>query len=233
MHYQKVSAQHGVVWFAEGWRLLLRRPGLVIAMTLILFLILIGLGLIPILGMAAAPVIMPLLSAGVYVTLQRLARGEAADFDLLFSGFRTHTQPLLILGLLLLGIQITGSLFMLSGGGLALTLIRGDSIMPNQQFVGFVLLLWFLFATLVAIACTFAVPLVMLRGTRVAAALKLSLRAVATNWAPLLIYGLIYLGLALLASVPFGLGWILLLPLTFTTLYAAYRDIFEAAPAPV
>lgn len=230
MHYQKVSAQQGVVWFTEGWRLLLRRPGLVIAMTLILFLILIGLGLIPILGMAATPVLMPLLSAGVYLTLQHLARGETADFDLLFSGFRTHTQPLLILGLLLLGAQVLFALvMMLTLGGGMMTMGMGGA--PNIGAAA--LLMMLVFSVLVLMAYTLAVPLVALRGQDPLGAVKTSFYAVAANWAPLLIYGLIYLGLALLASVPFGLGWILLLPLTFTTLYAAYRDIFEAAPASV
>lgn len=230
MHYQKVSAQHGVVWFTEGWRLLLRRPGLLIAMILVLFVILIGLGLIPILGMAATPVLMPLLSAGVYLTLQHLARDEAADFDLLFSGFRIHTQPLLILGLLLLGAQVLFALIMmLTLGGGMMTMGVGGA--PNIGAVA--LLVMLVFSVFILMAYTFAVPLIALRGQDPLGAVKTSFYAVTANWAPFLVYGLIYLGLALLASVLFGLGWILLLPLTFTTLYAAYRDIFEAAPASV
>jgi hypothetical protein len=32
--------------------------------------------------------------------------------------------------------------------------------------------------------------------------------------------------LAMLASLPMMLGWVVLLPLVFTTLYASYSDIF-------
>jgi hypothetical protein len=42
--------------------------------------------------------------------------------------------------------------------------------------------------------------------------------------------------LAILASLPMFLGWVVLLPLIFTSLYASYNDIFpplkEVASAP-
>jgi hypothetical protein len=33
--------------------------------------------------------------------------------------------------------------------------------------------------------------------------------------------------LAIVASIPFGLGWFVLLPVTIASLYASYCDIFE------
>jgi len=44
---------------------------------------------------------------------------------------------------------------------------------------------------------------------------------------PFLLYGLVGIGLAIVASIPFGLGWFVLLPVTIASMYTSYCDIFE------
>ncbi|HEY8887312.1 MAG TPA: hypothetical protein VIM35_02405, partial [Gallionella sp.] len=65
----------------------------------------------------------------------------------------------------------------------------------------------------------------------------LSLRAFLYNALPMLLYGITFMMLAILASLPMMLGWLVLLPLVFTTLYASYSDIFppikEASSKPL
>jgi len=46
---------------------------------------------------------------------------------------------------------------------------------------------------------------------------------------PMLIYSLLGLVFAIVASIPFGLGWFVLLPVFAGSVYASYKDIFEAA----
>jgi uncharacterized membrane protein len=60
-------------------------------------------------------------------------------------------------------------------------------------------------------------------------ALKLSLRAFLANVGPMLVYGLILILLAVLASIPIMLGWFILLPVIFTSLYASFCGIFPVA----
>jgi len=43
---------------------------------------------------------------------------------------------------------------------------------------------------------------------------------------PFLVYGVLYLVAAIVASIPFGLGWILLVPVLMLTMYVSYKDIF-------
>jgi uncharacterized membrane protein len=43
---------------------------------------------------------------------------------------------------------------------------------------------------------------------------------------PFLVYGLIAFGLALIAAIPFGLGFLLLGPVLIAAVYWSYRDIF-------
>mgnify|MGYP006383154323 CR=1 FL=1 len=43
-----------------------------------------------------------------------------------------------------------------------------------------------------------------------------------------LVYGLIWIGLAIVASIPFGLGWIVLAPVMAGSWYASWRETFDA-----
>ena len=45
------------------------------------------------------------------------------------------------------------------------------------------------------------------------------------NVGAFLIYGLIYIGLAFVASIPFGVGWIVLAPMVVGSCYAGWRTI--------
>jgi uncharacterized membrane protein len=59
------------------------------------------------------------------------------------------------------------------------------------------------------------------------AAMATSFRGCLRNIVPFLLYCLIGLGLAIVASIPFFLGWLVLGPVTIATVYTAYCDIFE------
>jgi uncharacterized membrane protein len=50
---------------------------------------------------------------------------------------------------------------------------------------------------------------------------------------PLLVFGLVYLVLAVVAAIPFGLGFLILFPVTICALYASYREVFGETPARV
>jgi uncharacterized membrane protein len=57
-------------------------------------------------------------------------------------------------------------------------------------------------------------------------AMKLSFRGCLRNVLPFLSYGLAAIVLAIVASIPLGLGWLLLIPVACCSVYAGYRDIF-------
>ena len=58
------------------------------------------------------------------------------------------------------------------------------------------------------------------------AALKASFDASWKNLGALAVFGLIFIGLAIVATIPFGLGWLVLLPVMFGGLYASWREVF-------
>jgi uncharacterized membrane protein len=60
-------------------------------------------------------------------------------------------------------------------------------------------------------------------------ALKASFFACLRNWLPFLIYSLVLLFLGMVAAIPFGLGFLVLIPVLAGSVYTAYRDIFHAS----
>jgi uncharacterized membrane protein len=76
-------------------------------------------------------------------------------------------------------------------------------------------------------ATWFAPALILFGGARPATALGVSLRAVAKNWAPMLVNGLALGAVLLLAAlVPMLLGLLVAMPILFGSLYASYQAIF-------
>ena len=57
-------------------------------------------------------------------------------------------------------------------------------------------------------------------------ALKSSFSACLKNFMPFLVYGLAFLVLAVLATLPVGLGWFILIPVTQASIYASYKSLF-------
>ena len=88
------------------------------------------------------------------------------------------------------------------------------------------LLFLLLFLPLI-MAVWFAPALVVLRGLEPWAAMKQSFSGCLQNIVPFLIYGLIGIVLAILATIPLALGWLVVGPLTIASVYTSYCDIFE------
>jgi len=79
---------------------------------------------------------------------------------------------------------------------------------------------------LVTMALFYATPLVMLKGARPGEAIRASFNGCLANVLPLFVFSLIYLALAILASLPLLMGWIVLLPATVGMVYCSFKDLF-------
>jgi uncharacterized membrane protein len=78
-------------------------------------------------------------------------------------------------------------------------------------------------------ALWFSYPLIVLNDFGVGQALKTSFFACLKNILPFLLYGILMFLIAIVASIPLGLGWLLLGPVLLASLYTSYRDIFYSA----
>jgi uncharacterized membrane protein len=75
-------------------------------------------------------------------------------------------------------------------------------------------------------AAWFAPALVVFQQQGVIEAMKTSFSGCLKNLLPFLIYGVVMLGLAVLATLPIGLGWLILGPMIAASVYTSYRDIY-------
>ena len=240
MTAMRVDAGRGWGWLVEGWQLFVRAPGIWIVMMLIYLGISVVLSFIPFVGGLASMLLLPVLAGGMLYGAAALARGEPLEVGHLFQGFKDQDRlgPLVVLGLVSLaaGVVMALVLFVFMGGGLLMggILDHSGAVVPPQSLggvfagIGLVtLLLILLISILVGMAMFYGVPLVMLGGQYAWPAMQDSIAASWTNILPLTIFGLIGLVFGIVAAIPLGLGFLVLVPVTVGAVYASYREVFE------
>lgn len=237
MQARAVAAGRGWVWFVDGWRLFARHPMVWLLLGLIfVFLMFVSL-LIPVVGQLVFVLASPALGAGMLYAARESNAARTPRVTHLWEGFRHPQTRNRLFGLA--GVALAGAL----ATSLLMSLLMRDAMlgmagqpgaaMPDMN-AGFWLRLLVVFAPqlIVATALANAVPLVMFRDAAVGAALGSSLEASVRNILPLLVFGLVYVVAAIVVSIPFGLGWLLLLPASVGMLYSSYRDLYEPPETP-
>jgi uncharacterized membrane protein len=192
---------------------------------------------IPVIGDILSGLLMPAVVAGLMTGCQALERDEELELAHLFNGFKQHTSQLVMLGVisLLAQLLILGAMMAVGGSTLVSILSSGTQAQDPQVFIqaiagaGFAILLGLVLFSIWIMAMQYAPMLVYFHNATPVDALKLSLRAFLANVGPMLVYGLILIVLAVLASIPIMLGWFILLPVIFTSLYASFCGIFPVA----
>lgn len=224
-------AGNGWDWIKSARALTLRRGWLWIGAFIVFVLIGIAISVIPIVGTVAMYFVAPVLLGGVMLTCDKSRRGEPISFGDFFAGFRTRFGALAGIGLatLLMYVAIFAVVGVFFGFSSAL-LLSGAGNAGGSPGMAFGILLAALVVMALSIpvymALWFSYALVSLNGLPVIVSLKTSFSACLNNIAPFLVYGAIALVLAIIATIPAGLGWLILGPVMMATLYTGYRDIF-------
>jgi uncharacterized membrane protein len=226
-----LPAGRGWAWIAEGFELFKRQPIAWIALVIVAALIFIGLGLIPFLGSLAAMVLAPVFAGGIVVAGREEDEGRELALSHLFAGFRERFGPLASIGFIYLGITIAIALVVgLATGAGMWTLVGGGADPAAVAGAGLTLLLAFLIMVAlllpVFMAMWFAPALAIFHDMSAGEAMKASFVACLRNIVPFFLYSAILFLLAIVASIPFGLGWLVLGPTMAASLYTGYRDIF-------
>jgi uncharacterized membrane protein len=94
------------------------------------------------------------------------------------------------------------------------------------------LLIFFALLIPLMMAYWFAPPLVVFHKLEPLQAMKMSFMGCLKNFVPFLVYGLLGLILAIAASIPLMLGWLVVWPMFIGSLYASYRDIYVGDSGP-
>ncbi len=234
-------AGHGSRWIAEGFELFRRDPWMWILNVIIFFTIMMILGMAPFLSLVSS-LLGPVFVAGLILGCRDQDQGRPLEVAHVFAGFQNQTGRLVALGalnllvsLLLFGLAM-GVVMMFGGMDMLGTLdgLETGHVTPEQA-AGMMLpmllavLVVMLFAIPVAMLFWFAPTLIVLHSeVGVIEALQLSFMGCLRNMLPFLIYGLVLLVLAIVATIPFMLGWLVLGPVFFGSVYASYKDIYLA-----
>jgi uncharacterized membrane protein len=238
MEPQRVDPGKGLTWFKDGWHCFIANPVMWIVLIILYFLILFGLQLIPLLGPLAFALASPALAGGLLFAARESLQQHPVEINQLFIGLTDPQKriPLLLLGAIWLGLTILFGLAvtMVIGGAAGIGMLAGSShefseaaTLGAAGLSAVTLMLVTLAIALAFIAVMiYAIPLVMFHDERPVEAMKSSVQASIVNVIPLLVFGIVYLVLAVIASIPLGLGMLVLLPVTIGALYASFRDIY-------
>ena len=252
MQARIVEARKGAFWLVDGWRLFRAAPLGWLALVFAYWIIMTLASVVPIIGVAAASVMVPAFSVGFMAAARAASRRGPVELGLLFEGFRHHRNSQLVLGAIYfacLGLLL-GATMLVDEGALATWMLTGkrpdEEMLQSDDFLGALALAALLYAP-VLMMFWFAPPLAAWHGIAPIKALFFSFFACLLNWRPFLAYGavsalfalalpLLLLFVLMLASFKIAAMslvfplLLVLLPTLFASFYASYRDIFGGEP---
>lgn len=256
MNARLVPAARGLRWLAEGWRMFRVAPLGWLALVFGYWLAMTILSLVPVIGLVAASVLVPVFSVGFMTASRAAARGHPVELAMLFAGFRERLPAQLALGavyLAALAVAIGGSA-LADGGELARWLLTGkrpeEEALQGDGLLGGMAAAGALYAP-VMMMYWFAPLLVAWHGMAPPQALFYSFFACLMNWRAFLAYGaavafvmfvlpaivltlLLFVSGGALRVQPMALVLpllLILLPTLFASFFASYRDVFGAQEA--
>jgi len=207
-------------------------PG--VGVTLLGYLIVVGLEQIPFIGMLAIFLVQPQMFAGVNWYFLKQFRGESATINDAFEGFRRgygrQAVNMLILSGVTLGIVLLSGLL----GALGLWLASKTDLGAVAVVAGFIVGIPAVLAmTYLAFCWVFAPLLILDRGVSAVTAMKWSRRVVHRHFGKLAGLFLVVALLCLLSGLVLCVGLVFMLPLAFGVVSRVYEDLFagEVGPA--
>jgi uncharacterized membrane protein len=237
-----LAAGQGAAWWSEGWQVFMAAPGTWIGMIVVLLLIMLALSFVPFLGWLATSVLSPVFGGGIALGCHALAKGRPLTIGALFDGFSGgRFTPLVIVGLIYLAatfvlwMVVAVVILGVAGGAGLFSAISADPSQMGLALFSSIGLSALVIAPIALVAAAaimmaywYAPPLVVLNGEEPVAAMQKSFRACWQNLGATAVYGLIFIGLAIVASIPLGLGWLVLGPVAAGSWYASWRETFDA-----
>jgi len=215
-------------WFKKGWQVFSSDMITWLLIAVLFAVIMFVLMIIPAIGPIIWYLIAPALMGGLMLAAKEtLSEDGRPEVEHLFAGLtneKTRT-PMLILGAILLGASIViGILGIGAVGSLAAVANGGGGALGGLGFGAGLLML--VVSILIGAAYFFAPAQVMFGDTAPVDAIKNSFSASLKNIPAMALFGVIYIVLSVIAAIPLGLGFLVLIPVLVGALYAAYVDVF-------
>ena len=231
---KSVPASRGWNWIADGWTLFKAAPGLWIGMIVVFLLLYIAAMLVPFIGPIVQYLLMPVFFGGIVAGCRAIDDGSGLQFNHLFAGFQTKFGTLVAIGALYLaGFVAILLVVMVITGASVFALMMGGAEGQEAAATGAAAMTLVLAALIVAalsiplmMAVWFAPALAVFHELGAVEAMKASFTGCLRNIVPFLVYGIVGFVLAIVATIPLGLGWLALGPVFAASVYTGYRDIY-------
>lgn len=220
---------HGVNWISQGYAMFKLSP---LAWILTVIVVLGGailLSLIPVVGQFLGMLTTYIWIGGLILGCEAVSHGQKFDVRYLLAGFDTRY----------VGRLFTLSFLLALASNLIAYLIIGEDYLTvkfntSSELPAHIDQIAFMKSTLIALVLTlplmmaswFAPALIVLDGMSVSESLKLSLMGCIKNAMPFLVYGLILTGMYIAGVFTLGLAYLVVVPITYTSIYTSYRDIY-------
>lgn len=230
---KQVPFLNAIEWTKAGFQLFRAFPAMWIILFVIYILIMVPVSMIPGIGSIASTLLAPIFAAGLMWGSKAISQGQELEINHLFAGFKKNTRQLVAVGAIyMLGLMIIAMFVVMSLDRETVdAMMQGQELNPVQAGAMMLPLLIAMFMLVpVLMAYWFAPVLAGLHGLTAIEAMKLSFSASLKNILPVLLYGVIFLLLLVLAIIPFGIGMVIVVPWMMTSLYASYADIFNIQP---
>jgi len=234
MEARKVNITNSWLWIKQGYWLFKKSPILWVVLAAIGVVGLISISTIPVIGDPLATLLFPILLAGYMIGCRALEHDEELELSHLLAGFHNNTTQLVTLG----GISLVSQMLILgvmklTGGATLVSLLMSGKPVDNPEILaqaavgaGIALMLGMALFSILLMAMQFAPMLIIFDKMSPMDALKTSLLACLRNMLPLSLYGAMMLLFMMAASLPMMLGWLVLLPVMISSMYAVYRNLF-------
>jgi hypothetical protein len=233
---RRVPSLHGWHWITRALTLFRGSAPNWIMLNLALLMIALGLLVVPVIGGYVLNLLTPIFLAGMMSACRDQEAGRGIEIVHLFRGFRENASQLVTVGgVYLVGqVVITGMVMSIGGAELqeAMRIAAegtGEQLSPAAaDRISLAVLVGSALFVPLLMAVWFAPPLVILDNVPAVRAMQLSVRACLLNLLPFLLYGVIMVGLLVVAMAPLLAGLVLWVPLAVISNYTSYRDVFPA-----
>lgn len=221
----------GAVWLSEGFTYFKREPGAWIMTTVVGFVIMVALSVLPLVNIVSS-LLNYVFLGGLILGIKAQDNGDGFSVAYLFAGFKKHFVPLFLLALLSFVITVLSIVLaiglVLGSYSIQLTDITGIVTTMSSDITMLLLVVLIVIALLLPLfmAMWFAPALIVLHEIALLHAMKLSFIACIKNMLPFLLYGILGLLLMIVAAIPLFLGYLLIIPLFLGSIFVSYRDIF-------
>jgi uncharacterized membrane protein len=222
---RRVPAAHATTWYADAMRLWKRGPLVFCALAFVMLAVNLALNLVPIVGVVASQLLLPLLECGLLYASLAADRGDRPRMRHLLAIAAAPPRALAAIVAAGLLIFATEALVAQTMGGINMLAPMADA----DAVTGGALVTTYAAGIAVSLPLMFVPFAALFDGAGPRAAFAQSTAAFARNAAPLVLFGALSFGLLMLGLATSGLGLLLALPWSAAASYAAWKDIFGVA----